>query len=295
MATNGTDTDRVAVLFPGQGSSLANARAVVERHCPELYDRCCGLLCCDPLVRALESTRYAQPATFLASIAGWRAIAPSLPAPVAFAGHSLGELSALAAAGVLETEAALRLVILRGRLMADAAALGERGGMIAVLKGTPEQAAAIASDCGVVVANDNAPGQTVLSGTRSALARATDVARASGLRTIELDVSGAFHSHAMDIVCKPFERAIRSTQLAAGAAPVFSGMTAAPFTDVARQIAAAVTSPVRWREVMLALDRHGARTYVDVGPDRVLARLVGRNLNGSSTVIAREELDVVGS
>jgi malonyl CoA-acyl carrier protein transacylase len=295
VATNGIHTDRVAVLFPGQGSSLANAREIVASHCPELYEQCCGLLCCDPFEHALESTRYAQPATFLASIAGWRAIAPSLPAPDAFAGHSLGELSALAAAGVLETEAALRLVILRGKLMADAAAVGERGGMLAVLKGTPEQAAVIASECGVVVANDNAPGQTVLSGARSALAKAISAARASGMRTIELDVSGAFHSPAMDIVRKPFERAIRSTRLAPGSAPVFSGMTAAPFTDVARELAGAVTSPVRWRELMLALERRGAGTYVDVGPDRVLARLVGRNLKGSSNVIAREELGVVGA
>jgi malonyl CoA-acyl carrier protein transacylase len=99
----------------------------------------------------------------------------------------------------------------------------------------------------------------------------------------------------MDIVRKPFERAIRSTRLAPGSAPVFSGMTAAPFTDVARELAGAVTSPVRWRELMLALERHGAGTYVDVGPDRVLARLVGRNLKGSSNVIAREELGVVGA
>jgi malonyl CoA-acyl carrier protein transacylase len=288
MSHNGDS--QVAILFPGQGSSVAGARAIVEAHCAELYELSCGLLDADPFERAAESTRFAQPAIFLASLAGWRALAGTLQ-PVAFAGHSLGELSALTAAGMFDSEAALRLVILRAALMADAARFGEPGGMLAVLKGEPGQAEALAAACGVVVANDNAPGQSVLSGTRERLREAAQFAREQNLRAIALDVGGAFHSPAVESACRPFERAVRSLPAAAPVAPVFSGLTAQPFTDVGGQLAAALTSPVRWRETMLALDALGASSFVDVGPDRVLARLAERNLPGCS-VVALEELGV---
>jgi malonyl CoA-acyl carrier protein transacylase len=288
MSDNGEP--RIAVLFPGQGSSLAGTRAIVEAHCAELHELSCGLLGDDPFERASESTRYAQPAIFLASIAGWRSLAGTLR-PFAFAGHSLGELSALTAAGVFETEDALRLVILRAALMADAARAGQPGGMLAVLKGEPGQAESLAAACGVVVANDNAPGQSVLSGSRERLHEATRLAREQGLRAIALDVAGAFHSPAVECACRPFERAVRSLPTAAPDAPVFSGLTAQPFGDVAVQLGAALTSPVRWRETMLALDAFGASSFVDVGPDRVLARLAERNLP-SRRVVSFEELGV---
>lgn len=281
---------RIAVLFPGQGSSVADARPIVDAHCAELHELSSGLLGADPFERASESTRFAQPAIFLASIAGWRALAPTLQ-PYAFAGHSLGELSALTAAGVFDTEAALRLVILRAALMADAAGVGEPGGMLAVLKGEPGQAESLAAACKVVVANDNAPGQSVLSGPRERLREAAQMAREQGLRAIALDVSGAFHSPALEPTCEPFERAVRSLPIATPDAPVFSSLTAQPFGDVAAQLGAALTSPVRWRETMLALDAFGATSFVDVGPDRVLARLAERNLPGCH-VVAFEELGV---
>jgi malonyl CoA-acyl carrier protein transacylase len=285
MSHNGEE--RIAVLFPGQGSSVADVRAIVEAHCADLYDLSCGLLGGDPFERASEGTRFAQPAIFLASIAGWRSLAGSLK-PFAFAGHSLGEISALTAAGVFETEDALRLIILRAALMADAACVGEPGGMLAVLKGEPGQAEALADACGVVVANDNAPGQSVLSGTRERLREAAQQAREQGLRAIALDVSGAFHSPVVECASQPFERAVRSLSTAAPEAPVFSGLTAQPFTDVAVQLGAALTNPVRWRETMLALDALGATSFVDVGPDRVLARLAERNLPGRRVAVLEE-------
>src|SRR3954447_17527969 len=143
-------------------------RDLVAHRAPELLERCIALVGEDPFPRASESTRFAQPAIFCASLAGWDAL--DLDA-AAGAGHSLGELAALAAAGVLERDDALRLVVLRGKLMADA---DDRGSMLALVGASGEEAEEIAAAAGVTVANDNAPGQVVLSGDRDRLAAAEE-------------------------------------------------------------------------------------------------------------------------
>jgi [acyl-carrier-protein] S-malonyltransferase len=271
-------TSATVVLFPGQGVSLAGAREPVRDTCGELYERCCALLGDDPFERAGESTRFAQPAIFLASIAGWRALEGDTP--LALSGHSLGELSALAAAQALTLEDALSLVLLRGSLMADAAETDGDGGMLALLKGTPAAARDLARAHGVVIANDNAPGQVVLSGARDALALAAREARGQGMRAMLLDVAGAFHSPAMVVAGGPLLSALRAVTISEPRIPVLSSMTAAPFRDIPRELAEALVRPVRWRATMTALAELGAGRYVDTGPDRVLARLVSRNLPG---------------
>jgi [acyl-carrier-protein] S-malonyltransferase len=266
------------VMFPGQGVCLDGAREAVRDTCGELYERCCALLGDDPFERAGESTRFAQSAIFLASIAGWHALEGETP--LALSGHSLGELSALAAAQALTLEDALALVLLRGSLMADAAERDGDGGMLALLKGTPAHARELAVAHGVVIANDNAPGQVVLSGSREALALAARDAREQGMRAMLLDVAGAFHSPAMAMACGPLLSALRAVTISEPRIPVFSSMTAAPFVDIPRELAEALVRPVSWRATMTALAELGAGRYVDVGPDRVLARLVARNLPG---------------
>src|SRR4051794_34636911 len=124
-----------AVLFSGQGSLTPDAGDHARSVCPALVERAAELVGRDPFEGAHASTAFAQPAIFLASIAGWRE--RDLQEVVAMAGHSLGELSALAAAGALDVEAALRLVVLRGRLMEKAAAEDAGGGMVALLGGDP--------------------------------------------------------------------------------------------------------------------------------------------------------------
>ena len=267
----------VAMLFPGQGASAAESRPLVESHCGRLYAAACERLGDDPLERADESTRYAQPAIYLASLAGWRACTHAGITAFAFAGHSLGEIAALAAAGVLAPDDALELVVLRACLMEEASASAP-GGMIAILKGSVEQAEQIALHNDLHVANYNAPGQTVLSGEIEGLDGAAGEAREQGLRALRLNVSGAFHSPAISPARERFRHALRAVSFAPSSAPVFSSMTAAPFTDPAEELAAALTKPVRWSETMLALERLGARAYLDVGPDRVLERLAARNL-----------------
>jgi [acyl-carrier-protein] S-malonyltransferase len=264
-----------AVLFPGQGSLTPEAPDHARATTPQLVDLATELIGDDPFRLAHERTDYAQPAIFAASMAGWRE--RDVENVVAMAGHSLGELSALAAAGAVAVEDALRLVVLRGRLMQDAAQ-GNGGGMVALLGGEAEDARRLASEHGLSVANDNAPGQLVLSGPLAGIETLTVSAREHGFKAITLDVAGAFHSRAVASAREPFLEALREARWSAPTVPVVSGVTAAPFTDAPQQLADALIAPVRWREVMTALFDLGARDFVDVGPGRVLARLVPRNL-----------------
>jgi malonyl CoA-acyl carrier protein transacylase len=272
-----------ALLFPGQGSQTDGMRDRVAAACPELLELVIDLVGCDPFERVGESTAYAQPSIFLASVAAYEDL--GRPEAAAFAGHSLGEIAALVAAGVLTAEDALRLVVVRGSVMAEAATR-EGGTMLAVLKGTLQQAADIAEAHGVTVANDNAPGQLVLAGPVHAIDAAAAAARESGLRAMRLDVAGAFHHRSMQSAMVRFRGALNKVSLSEPVAPVYSGLTAAPFWDVREELAQALVRPVRWRETLLALEGQGITEFVDVGPGRILAGLVKRTLAEASVLEA---------
>jgi malonyl CoA-acyl carrier protein transacylase len=250
-------------------------RELVAGARPDLLEAVLGLTGEDPFARVEESTRYAQPAIFCASLAGWTRLQGRV-APTALAGHSLGELTALAAAGAVDAVAALELVVLRGRLMGEA----RNGSMLALVGASIEDAEAIAREGGVTVANDNAPGQVILSGSLDALDRTEAVASERGTRVIRLDVAGAFHSPAMEPSVAPFRAALDEVELGEPAFPVFSGASAAPFEDVRAELAAALIKPVRWRETVIALHEAGAPAFVEVGPGKVLARMGKRILKG---------------
>ncbi len=248
-------------------------RDLVAQRAPELLERVTELVGEDPFPRAGENTRYAQPAIFCASIAGWDALNLH---PSAGAGHSLGELAALAAAGVLTREDALELVVLRGRLMGEA----RNGSMLALVGASLEDAREIAEAGGVTVANDNAPGQVVLSGSIEALDRTEAEAEARSTRVIRLDVAGAFHSPAMEPSVAPFRAALDEVELGDPSFTVFSGASARPFEDVRAELAEALVKPVRWRETVIAMHEAGAPSFVEVGPGKVLARMGKRILKG---------------
>jgi [acyl-carrier-protein] S-malonyltransferase len=275
-------TGVIAGLFPGQGSPVGALRAHVADVVPRLLAQCEALVGGDPFARAGESTRFAQPAIFCASVAGWKQRPTSLR-PVALAGHSLGELSALVAAGALEPAAGLHLAVRRGELMAEACGAREEG-MLAILGASAEQVESLLNEHGLVLANDNAPGQAVLAGPTARLRAASSAARADGVRAIMLDVAGAFHTPAMAGAVEAFLAELERVELAVPAIPVISGASARPFHNIRAELAAAIVMPVRWRETMLALadlplrGRRGADTFVDFGPGEVLARLVNRNL-----------------
>jgi [acyl-carrier-protein] S-malonyltransferase len=268
-----------AILFPGQGSQADGMRRAVEERCPELIERALDVVGDDPFSRAGDGTRFLQPAIYCASLAGWTSLKED--EPDFLAGHSLGELAALAAAGCLAAEDGLRLVALRGQLMQEAAERSaRRGGMLALLGAGAEMATPIATRLGLIVANDNAPGQLVLSGDSEALDEAANEVRARGGRSVRLPVSGAFHSPAMAPAVPPFRAALDACDFRPTRACVYSCVTAAPFDDCRARLAESLTRPVRWRETLLALRTAGARRFVETGPGRVLSGLVRRTLPG---------------
>ena len=241
-----------------------------------------------------ESTRFAQPAILCASLASWTRVRGYVD-PVALAGHSLGEFSALAAAGALLDHDALRLVVLRADHMAASGEASGGGTMLALLGASPARAAQLAAAHGVSVANDNAPGQAVLSGSPDALDAAREEAEAEGLRAIDLDVAGAFHSPQMQGAVEPFRAALRDVSFHEPEIPVISCATAREFVDPETELAEALVSPVRWRETMTMLDDLEAEFYVDTGPGRVLSKLAPRNIKGATAVTAEALLEDIGA
>lgn len=272
-----------AILFPGQGSQTPDMRDVVSRERPDLLELVSEAVGEDPFPRVEDGTAYAQPAIFCASLAGWQALGS--PQGEYLAGHSLGELGALVAAGCLNETDGLRLVAVRGRLMQDAGEQAGDGGMVALMGATAaEQAHEVADPHGLAIANDNSPQQVVLSGPREALPGAAATAQELGLRAIVLPVTGAFHSPMMASAAPAFAAALADVEVRPGQGTVVSAVTAAPFEDVRRQLVEALTMPVRWRETMLALHEREVGRFVEVGPGRVLTGLVKRTLRGVELV-----------
>ena len=225
-----------ALLFPGQGSHAADMDAA-WRGTP-LFERGLELLGYDPFADLGMGTRVQQPAIFLVCACAWDAHDggredDGAAAPViAAAGHSLGEYAALHAAGALTFDDALLLVDERAAAMQDAAAM-QPGGMVAMLGGDSHAIAELARGLGLTVANDNAPGQVVLSGPLEMVDTAVELARGdAGARAMKLDVAGAFHSPLMDPAADRLRAALAATPISEPAFPVWSNGSAAPFVDV---------------------------------------------------------------
>lgn len=267
----------LALLFPGQGSHTPGDRAEVERFAPDLLELLLDTLGEDPFPLVAESTAYAQPAIFAASLARLRACGLQVEDAAFVAGHSLGELTALTVAGALTPRDGLRLVAERGRLMAAAPA----GGMVVVKSGV-DDARRLAEGHGLAVANDNAPGQVVLSGAADRADQAVAAAKGTGLRATRLGVTGAFHSPLMGEARTAFAAVLSSVPFAEPAVPVMCCATAEPFADPRSQLAEALTAPVRWRELVLALQERGVDTFADVGPGTVLDGLTRRIAPGAT-------------
>lgn len=264
-----------AVLFPGQGSHHPGMRALVAELRPDLLDLATDACGCDPFERLDEGTRYQQPAILCASLAGWERARHERPALVA--GHSLGELAALVAAGALAEGDAIEIVALRGRTMDEAARACAPGGMLAI-RADAAIAAAVARAAGVWIANENAPDQVVLAGPLDALDAAADDLRSRGVRAMRLPVSGAFHSPAMAPASEALQRALARVPIRPPEIPVVSCMTAMLFTDPRAELVAALTRPVRWVAVLRALEWRGIDRFVEAGPGDVLTKLVRKTV-----------------
>ncbi len=266
-----------AVLFPGQGVGDASSREFVAAVRPDLLELASVLVGDDPFERMSDGTSFAQPAVYCASIAGFEQL--GRPRAEYFAGHSLGEVGALAAAGAIDDGDGVRIVVARGRAMEKAAGQGEEGGMLAV-GSDRDGAAALAAEHGLTLVNENSPRQFVLSGPMAAIEAAATAAKGSGIRAKRLAVAGAFHTEAMASGVGPFREALEEIEFREPDAPVISSTTAEPFGDDARDaLAASLVSPIRWTAVLGRLRELGVTRYLDVGPGKVLAGLVRRTLD----------------
>ena len=268
-----------ALLFPGQGAPASEWRGVVASYRPDLLSLAVDSLGVDPFEHFGEGTEFDQPAIYCASLAAFE-LSGRPPAQL-YAGHSLGEISALACAGAIDPGQGLGLVVERGRLMAEAAAGAGAGAMLAV--GAPAaEVADLVERPDLYVANLNSPTQTVLSGAEPAVLDAAGELRSRGVRTKRLAVSGAFHSPAMAPAAEAFAAILAELDLGDPCVPVISSRTAAPFEDIGGELAASLLEPVHWIDVIATLEREGIDTCLEIGPGRALSALVRR---GSSSGI----------
>jgi [acyl-carrier-protein] S-malonyltransferase len=283
-----------AVVFPGQGSQFAGmadpwaahpaGRAVLEE-AGEAMGRDVVAGAHDEA--ALATTEFVQPALLACGVAAFRVLqAEGLTGVVGAAGHSLGEFSALVAAGVLPLEGALRVVVVRGEAM-QRAGEARPGTMTALLGPGPDDAEAICEEARdddvLLVANRNSPVQSVISGSVAAIERAEAVAAARKIRAVRLQVAGAFHSPLMQPAVQPIIDELATLEFRAPAFPIaenVSGTLVADATELRSLLERHVVSPVRWYDDAQALAA-AATTFLECGPGDVLTKMAKRVVPGS--------------
>lgn len=306
---------RRAFTFPGQGSqsigmgrelrdSFAAARLVFQEVDDALGEHLSRLIF-DGSSDDLMLTHNTQPALMCVSLAAVRALEAEAGRPVGamcelVAGHSLGEYSALAAAGALDLSDAARLLRIRGVAMQQAVPVGE-GAMAALLGIEFDLAEAVVSEVSrgsdiVTVANDNGVAQVVVSGTRAGVERASQLALQRGAkRAMPLSVSAPFHCPLMQPAADIMAEALAEVHLDAPSVPLIANVTAAPVSDpetIRELLVAQVTGVVRWRETVLRMRAEGIETLVEVGAGKVLSGLAKRIDKEMMTIAVNGPADI---
>ena len=307
------DWRKTAVLFPGQGSQVLGMgkdfadQYAIARQTFEEADDLLGFklsrICWDGPESELNRTLHTQPALYVCGLAIWRALRELMPdmQPAFMAGHSLGEFTALAAADVMSMEDGLRLVRVRGELMDEA---GERnpGAMAALLALDTATVEALCrevseeTDNVVALANDNCPGQVVVSGHVAAVDIVLERALEMGAkRAVKLAVSVAAHSPLMESASASFQDAVRQAALNTPSAPVIGNVDAqviGTVADIRSELERQLTQPVRWTDSMRTIIAQGVDTFVEIGPGAVLSGLM-RRIDRKTTRIALSNVDVL--
>ncbi len=307
----------IAFVFPGQGSqavgmgrNLADnfpaAKAVFDEVDAALGQKLSDLMWNGPEDQ-LTLTENAQPALMAVSLAAMRVLQVEHGITVAntascIAGHSLGEYSALAAAGTFSIADTARLLKIRGRAMQAATPVGT-GAMAALLgldfKTALDVAAEAAQGDVCQAANDNSDGQVVISGHKAAVERALDIAKAKGAkRAILLPVSAPFHCALMQPAAEAMAEALATAQMYNPVVPVFANVVAAPLTDAAairQKLVEQVTGTVRWRECVFAMSDSGVHAFVEVGSGKVLTGLAKKNAPEAKAIAISSADDVAAA
>jgi [acyl-carrier-protein] S-malonyltransferase len=296
---------RIALVFPGQGSqSVGMVQALRDGAGSDVFGAAgealgedLGSLVANGPAAQLDQTEHSQPAILAASIAihrTWarRAIAAGLPAPMFFAGHSMGQYSAMVAAGVLDLRDAVRLVRERGRLM-QASPAGSMAAIIGLDDGRLPELEAIGSAVGVfTVANRNSPGQVVVSGEVAAVQAATDAAKGLGAkRAIVLPISIAAHSPLMAAAAEGMRAAIAQVDFHDPVAPLLANADARPLTsgdDCRAELIDHLTRGVDWIRAIEVMRVSGVDTFLEMGPGKVLTNLIKR-IDPTATAVATDD------
>lgn len=299
----------VVILFAGQGAQrVGMGQDLADMHAPtrDLFakaDEILGFSLTEAMfegpIEELTRTSRCQPALFVHGLACLQILRERVPDlnPVAAAGLSLGEFTAHTAAGTFDFETGLKLVGKRGALM-ELATNATRGSMAAMMGGTDEAVCELAEECGVDVANFNAPGQIVISGTEGGIQAAVDGAKAKGIRIAKkLEVAGAYHSRLMQKAQDKLEPELANALVKTPSIPVICNVDARPVgdeNDIRQSLARQVTGSVRWTESMRHLIDQGHTTFLELGPGGVLSGLMKR-IDKSATVLRAEDRETIES
>jgi len=281
----------LALIFPGQGSQQVGmgadlyresaAAQEVFREAEAILGSELSRLCFQGPEEELRQTANAQPAIMVTSLACLAAALESgaiSQRPAFVAGHSLGEYTSLVAAGALTFEDALRLVSRRGQLMQEAGQ-AQPGTMAALLGFSEAQIDEICHLSGAEPCNYNSPGQIVVGGAPAAVAKAAALAKERNGRAVPLNVSGAFHTSLMKAAAGEFAQTVQETPLSDPVIPVVGNVSARPMTsadEVRADLTQQLTSPVLWHQSVTTMLQAGVRTFIEVGPGRVLSSLLKR-------------------
>jgi [acyl-carrier-protein] S-malonyltransferase len=308
--------EQIAFVFPGQGSQYVGmGKDLYENFSAALHifnraDEVLGFplstLCFEGPQEALDDTANTQPAIFTVSIACLESLKEYCQdvlgktiAPVMVAGHSLGEFTALVAAGVLSFEDALQLVSERARLMKESSTQ-QPGGMAAIIgldRDTLQQVCLEAQSHGIVtLANDNSPGQSVLSGEQAALHVAMKLAKERGAKVVQqLAITVASHSPLMQQAAQNFRETVQNFTFHPPEIPLLSNVTAQSITGVdelRQELADQLTLPVQWTRSIQTAVSEGIETFVELGPGQVLSRLI-RRIAANSQSISLSDVEIV--